>query len=113
MTPAKVKGQMGQSVKNRTKEERIPVAPLSTLRIATEAEAEACFHEAISIAQKQRAKSLELRATISLARLWQQQGKRAEAHRKLAKIYKWFTEGFGTRDLQDAKALLHELHPSK
>jgi predicted ATPase len=69
-------------------------------------EAEACFHNAIDIARRQQAKSLELRATMSLARLWQQQGKRAEAHRMLSEVYNWFTEGFDTKDLQEAKALL-------
>ena len=74
-----------------------------------EEEAEACFHKAIEIARQQQAKSLELRAVMSLARLWQQQGKRAEAHQLLAAIYNWFTEGFDTKDLQEAKALLEEL----
>jgi predicted ATPase len=72
-------------------------------------EAEVCFLKAIAIAQKQQAKSLELRATVSLARLWQQQGKRAEAHHMLSEIYNWFTEGFYTKDLQEAKGLLDEL----
>jgi adenylate cyclase len=72
-------------------------------------EAEGCFLRAIEIAQKQQAKSLELRATVSLARLWQQQGKRAEAHHMLSEIYHWFTEGFDTKDLQEAKRLLEEL----
>ncbi|MBI3756919.1 MAG: hypothetical protein HY267_02980, partial [Deltaproteobacteria bacterium] len=72
-------------------------------------EAEACFLKAINIAQKQQAKSLELRATVSLARLWQQQGKRDEAQQMLVAIYGWFTEGFDTKDLQEAKALLDEL----
>jgi predicted ATPase len=71
-------------------------------------EAEACFLKAIEIAQHQQAKSLELRATTSLARLWQSQGKRHEAHQLLAEVYNWFTEGFDTRDLQEAKALLEE-----
>ena len=74
-----------------------------------EAEAEACFLKAIEIARTQQAKSLELRAAISLARLWQQQGKRAEAHELLSEIYGWFTEGFDTKDLQEAKALLESL----
>jgi predicted ATPase len=72
-------------------------------------EAETCFHHAISIAQNQSAKSWELRATTSLARLWQQQGKIQEARDLLAPIYNWFTEGFDTADLQEAKALLDEL----
>ena len=67
------------------------------------------FLKAIDIAQKQQAKSLELRAVMSLARLWQQQGKQKEAHEMLAAIYNWFTEGFDTKDLQEAKALLQEL----
>ena len=73
------------------------------------AEAEACFQQAIEIAQQQRAKLWELRASVSLARLWQNQGKQAEARQLLAEIYGWFTEGFDTADLQEAKALLEEL----
>ena len=72
-------------------------------------EAEACFQRALDVARRQEAKSLELRAAMSLARLWQQQGKRAEAYDLLAPIYGWFTEGFDTADLQEAKALLDEL----
>jgi predicted ATPase len=74
-----------------------------------QAEAENCFHHALEIARSQQAKSLELRASTSLARLWQQQGKRQEAHDLLAPIYHWFTEGFDTADLQEAKALLEAL----
>src|SRR5262249_49074702 len=73
------------------------------------AEAETCFHQAIAVAQNQQAKSWELRAATSLARLWQQQGKRQEAHNLLAPVYNWFTEGFDTADLKDAKALIEEL----
>jgi predicted ATPase len=73
------------------------------------AEAEGCFHWALDVARRQQAKSLELRVATSLSRLWQQQGKRAEAYQLLAEIYGWFTEGFDTPDLQDAKALLEEL----
>jgi len=76
-------------------------------------EAETCFHHAIRIAQSQQAKSWELRAATSLARLWQQQGKRQEAHDLLAPIYGWFTEGFDTADLKDAKALLEELEEER
>ena len=68
--------------------------------------AEACFRQSFDIARCQQAKSLELRAAISLGRLWQQQGKRQEAHALLAGVYDWFTEGFDTADLQEAKALL-------
>ena len=73
-----------------------------------EAEAEACFQKAIEVARTQGAKSLELRAAMSLARLWQQQGKHHEARNTLSEIYGWFTEGFDTKDLQAAKALLEE-----
>jgi predicted ATPase len=72
-------------------------------------QAEACFQQALAIARRQQAKSWELRVAMSLARLWQQQGKRAKAYDLLAPIYGWFTEGFDTADLQDAKALLEEL----
>jgi predicted ATPase len=72
-------------------------------------EAEECFLKAVEIARKQQAKSLELRATVSLARFWQQQGKTAEAHHMLSEVYGWFTEGFDTKDLQEAKTLLEEL----
>ena len=77
-------------------------------RSKVEEEAETCFHKAIEIAQKQEAKSFELRAATSLARLWQQQGKTAEARELLAPVYNWFREGFDTADLKDAKALLAE-----
>jgi predicted ATPase len=77
-----------------------------------DAEAEACFGQALDIARRQQAKSLELRAAMSLARLWQHQGKRAAAWELLAPIYGWFTEGFDTADLQEAKALLDELGAS-
>jgi predicted ATPase len=71
-----------------------------------QAEAEICFHHALNIARTQQAKSFELRAATSLARLWQQQGKRQEAYDLLAPVHHWFTEGFDTADLQEAKALL-------
>jgi predicted ATPase len=71
--------------------------------------AEACFYQALDIARRQGAKSLELRAAMSLSRLWQQQGKQAEARELLAPVYGWFTEGFDTADLQEARALLEEL----
>jgi predicted ATPase len=76
---------------------------------ADEAEAEACFHQALDIARRQQAKSWELRAAMSLSRLWQRQGRRTEARELLAPIYGWFTEGFDIADLQEAKALLGEL----
>jgi predicted ATPase len=74
-----------------------------------ERRAETCFHQALTIAHRQQAKSLELRAATSLARLWQQQGKGAKAYPLLAELYGWFTEGFETVDLREAKALLDEL----
>jgi predicted ATPase len=73
------------------------------------AEAEACFHQALRVARQQQAKSLELRAATSLARLWRNQGQHEEARKLLAPVYGWFTEGFDTADLKDAKALLEEL----
>jgi predicted ATPase len=78
---------------------------------ANDTEAEICFHQAISIAQSQSAKSWELRAAMSLARLWQRQGKRDEAWQLLHDVYSWFTEGLDTADLQDAKGLLDALSP--
>jgi predicted ATPase len=71
--------------------------------------AETCFQQALAIACRQQAKALELRAAMSLARLWQSQGKRQEASALLASVYGWFTEGFDTADLREAKALLEEL----
>lgn len=70
---------------------------------------ETAFIRALEIARQQEAKSLELRAAMSLARLWQRQGKRQAAHDLLADIYHWFTEGFDTPDLRDARTLLEEL----
>src|SRR5262249_26559825 len=72
-------------------------------------EAETWLQQALDVARRQEAKALELRAAMSLVRLWQQQGKCQEAHDLLAPIYGWFTEGFDTADLQEAKALLEEL----
>jgi predicted ATPase len=72
-------------------------------------QAEACFQRGLAISRHQQAKSLELRAATSLSRLWQQQGKRDAAHELLAEVYGWFTEGFDTADLQEAKALLAAL----
>jgi hypothetical protein len=79
----------------------------------SEAEAECCLRQAIDVAQRQAARLFELRATTSLARLLATQGKREEAREQLAEIYKWFTEGFDTADLNDAKALLDELTRSR
>ena len=73
------------------------------------AKAQAYFERALAVARQQQAKSWELRAAMSMARLWRDQGKRDEARELLAPVYGWFTEGFDTRDLKDAKALLDEL----
>jgi predicted ATPase len=67
------------------------------------------LHRALDLARSQQAKSIELRAAMSLSRLWHQNGKKEEACRLLKEIYGWFTEGFDTLDLQEAKALLEEL----
>jgi predicted ATPase len=73
------------------------------------AKAQDYFERAITVARKQQAKSWELRAAVSLARLWRDQGRRDAARDLLAPVYNWFTEGFDTRDLKEAKALLEEL----
>jgi predicted ATPase len=88
---------------------RLKGALLLTLSAEQYAEAETCFHQALDIARRQQAKSLELGAAVSLSRLWQQQGKQQEAHDLLAPLYGWFTEGFDTVDLQEAKALRNAL----
>jgi len=72
-------------------------------------DAETCLQQALDVSRRQEAKALELRAAVSLSRLWQHQGKRDEACALLAPVYGWFTEGFDTADLQEAKALLEEL----
>ena len=72
-------------------------------------EAEACFHRALEVAREQRARWFELRTAVSLARLWRSQGRCDEARELLAGVYNWFTEGFDTPDLVEAKALLEAL----
>jgi hypothetical protein len=81
--------------------------------VLDESQAEAFFHQALAIARRQQARSLELRAAMSLARLWQRQGQRTAAYELLAPVYAWFTEGFDTSDLQEAKALLKTLGEGK
>jgi predicted ATPase len=76
---------------------------------APSADVEACFVQAITVARQQQAKSLELRSTICLCCLWQSQGNTAQAHQWLVEIYGWFTEGFDTPDLLEARQLLNEL----
>ncbi len=92
-----------------SKEQKLENIDPRSLTPDAQGEAEACFLKAIDIAQRQQAKSLELRAATSLARLWRLQGKQKEAHELLSEVYNWFTEGFDTKDLQEAKALLEEL----
>jgi predicted ATPase len=72
-------------------------------------EAEAAYREAVAVASRQSCRALELRAAMSLARLWRDRGKRQQAHDLLAPVYGWFTEGFDTLDLKEAKALLYDL----
>jgi predicted ATPase len=107
----RLKGELTlqQQFKVQSSECKVPNPQHLTPSTQAEADAEACFLKAIEVAQRQQAKSLELRATMSLARLWQQQGKRGEAWQLLAAVYNWFTEGFDTKDLQEAKALLEDL----
>jgi predicted ATPase len=83
-------------------------SPASSLKPEAESEAEESFLKAIEIARAQNAKLLELRATVSLSRLWKHD-KRREAHALLSNVYGWFTEGFDTIDLREAKVLLDEL----
>jgi predicted ATPase len=107
----RLKGELTlrKQFKVQSSEFKVPSTQHPTPSTQAEAEAEACFHKAIDIARKQQAKMWELRATVSLARLWRQQGKRDEARQMLAEIYHWFTEGFNTVDLKEAKGLLEEL----
>src|SRR5262249_27269720 len=102
-SPQQVPGQSQTS--QDTSEEASTQHPTPRMQ----AEAETCFCQALDIARRQQAKSWELRAGMTLVVLWQRQGKRAEAHELLAPVYGWFTEGFDTADLQDAKVLLEEL----
>jgi len=105
----RLKGQLVLQSGVRSPESQPPNPHSAFRNPQLETEAGACFHQAIAIARQQEAKAWELRATISLSRLWQHQGNQKEAHQVLAEIYGWFTEGFDTRDLQEAKALLEEL----
>jgi predicted ATPase len=77
--------------------------------VPDEAQAVACFHQALDVSRQQQAKSLELRAAMGLARLWQSRDKRQDAYELLAPVYEWFTEGFDTADLKEARVLLDKL----
>jgi predicted ATPase len=98
-----------KSQKSKGKNQKAKIPSPQSLTLSPQAEAEAYFLKAIDIARHQQAKSWELRASTSLARLWQSQGKKKEAHKLLTEIYGWFTEGFDTKDLQEAKALIEEV----
>jgi tetratricopeptide (TPR) repeat protein len=109
------RGKRSSKPKVQSAKAKVPI-PQSAVRLPPPSgsnpqwvEAESCFQQAIAIARQQGAKSLELRATMSLTRLWQQQGKGAEGHKLLSKIHGWFSEGFATKDLREAKALLAAL----
>jgi hypothetical protein len=104
---AKFCAECGESLTGKSKGKNRTRLPTPSTQ--TEVEAEGFFFKAIEIAQKQQAKSLELRATMNLVRLWQQQGKHTEAHQMLSALYNWFTEGFDTVDLKEAKTLIEEL----
>jgi class 3 adenylate cyclase/predicted ATPase len=123
---AEVNGKLGQTVKGlgyvaeaarvtETTDGRYVEAELHRVRgellntTGDQAAAEQSYRQALAVAKRQSARTFELRASTSLARLWRDQGKRAEAHDLLAPIYRWFTEGFDTPDLKEAKALLEEL----
>ena len=93
-----------QRLKGQLTLEAMVGSPDSHVKVAQD-----CFQQALDIARRQQAKSLELRAATSLARLWQRQGKRENAHQLLSEIYNWFTEGFDTKDLQEAQVLLEEM----
>jgi class 3 adenylate cyclase/predicted ATPase len=105
----RLKGQLVLQAGGRSPKSGVSNTQHPTPSTHAEAEAEVCFLKAIEIARQQQAKSLELRAAMSLSRLWQQQGKQDEARQMMAEVYGWFTEGFDTKDLQEAKVLLEEL----
>jgi predicted ATPase len=103
----RLKGEL--SLQSRSPQSAVSNPQSLTPNPQAQVEAEACFWKAIEIARKQQARSWELRAAMSLSRLWRQQGKKDAARKMLAAIYGWFTEGFDTKDLQEAKALLADL----
>jgi adenylate cyclase len=94
------------------KKSGIPGDPYAEANTEAATEAEGCFRNAIEISRRQGAKSLELRAVMSLAQLWRQQRKREEGRQLLSSVYGWFTEGLDTKDLQEARALLEALVPA-
>jgi predicted ATPase len=104
---SQVEGAKGKSQKSKIETSPQPLAPSTQAEVGQEAER--YFLKAIDVARRQQAKSLELRATTSLAHLWQSQGKYHAARNTLSEVYSWFTEGFDTKDLQEARTLLEEL----
>jgi len=102
-------GAQSEGQRAKSKKQRVRSKEQKSQILDSPGKAEACFLKAIDIARKQQAKSWELRASTSLARLWQRQGKQQQAHKMLSDVYNWFTEGFDTKDLKDAKVLLEEL----
>ncbi len=105
-----VRGERQNGAKGKgRKRETVSAHSPSSYHADPVSQAETCFRQALAITHRQQAKSLELRAALSLSRLWQQQGKPEAARHLLAEIYQWFTEGFDTGDLREARALLEEL----
>jgi predicted ATPase len=109
----RLKGEFLLAQKTEDKERRLGDSRLQIVGVryasSLQTEAEACFQQALIVARRQQAKSLELRAAMSLNRLWQQQERHHEAHQLLSEVYGWFTEGFDTKDLQEARRLLQAL----
>lgn len=105
----RLKGELTLQREFKVPGSKFQVADSRSLLPDPRGEAESCYLKAIEVARKQSAKLLELRAVMSLCRLWQQDGKKGEARQLLVEIYNWFTEGFDTADLKDAQALLEEL----
>ena len=104
----RLKGELTLQAESHGLRARVVTSP-STIFHPHGEEAETCFQQALAIARRQQAKAWELRTAMSLAQLWQRQGKRAAAYELLAPVYGWFTEGFDTADLQEAKAVLETL----
>jgi len=108
---AKGKGQTAKGTEHGagSKEQKSERPNLQSQLLDAHGEAEAYFLKAVDVARQQQAKLFELRAATGLASLWQSQGKRRQAHEMLSEVYSWFTEGFESRDLREARALLTEL----
>lgn len=103
------KGELTLQKEFKAQGSKFQVTDSQSLSPDPQVEAEACFLKAMAIAHQQQAKSWEFCTSTSLARLWRQQGKKAEAHKLLAEIYNWSTEGFDTKDLPEARILIEEV----